>query len=290
LVEPKHPQLSVQNQCQLLGVSRSSYYYEPKEVSEEELTLLRLLDEQYMKTPFYGSRKFTVFLRSMGYEVNRKRVIRLMRQLGLQAIYPKRRTTIFNPEHRVYPYLLKDLSIEKANHVWCTDITYLPIGKGHFYLVVIMDWYSRRVLAWKISNTMDVDFCKRALEEALLNCGTPEIFNSDQGSQFTSKDFTERLQEEKVKISMDGRGRCYDNIFIERLWRSLKYELIYIQEFENGKELTEEVNKWFNWYNKERPHQALDYQTPDEVYRQSLTMSGKLSLENDDPIQSLASS
>jgi putative transposase len=258
-------------------------------VSEEELTLLRLLDEQYMKTPFYGSRKFTVFLRSMGYEVNRKRVIRLMRQLGLQAIYPKRRTTIVNPENRVYPYLLRDLSIERANHVWCTDITYLPTGKGHFYLVAIMDWYSRRVLAWKISNTMDVDFCKRALEEALLNYGKPEIFNSDQGSQFTSKEFTERLQKEKVKISMDGRGRCYDNIFIERLWRSLKYELIYIQEFENGKELTEEVNKWFNWYNKERPHQALDYQTPDEVYRQSLTMTAKLSLENDAPIQSLAS-
>jgi putative transposase len=289
LVEVEHLQLSVQKQCQLLGVSRSSYYYQPKEVSEEELTLLRLLDEQYMKTPFYGSRKFTIFLRSMGYEVNRKRVIRLMRQLGLQAIYPKRRTTIINPEHRVYPYLLRDLSIARANHVWCTDITYLPIGKGHFYLVAIMDWYSRRVLGWKISNTMDVDFCKRALEEALLNYGKPEIFNSDQGSQFTSKDFTERLQKEKVKISMDGRGRCYDNIFIERLWRSLKYELIYIREFENGKELTEQVNKWFNWYNKERPHQALDYQTPDEVYRQSLTMTRRLSLKNDEQVQSLAS-
>lgn len=289
MVEVEHLQLSVQKQCQLLGVSRSSYYYQPKEVAEEELTLLRLLDEQYMKTPFYGSRKFTVFLRSMGYEVNRKRVIRLMRQLGLQAIYPKRRTTIINPEHRVYPYLLRDLSIARANHVWCTDITYLPIGKGHFYLVAIMDWYSRRVLGWKISNTMDVDFCKRALEEALLNYGKPEIFNSDQGSQFTSKEFTERLQKEKVKISMDGRGRCYDNIFIERLWRSLKYELIYIQEFENGKELTEQVNKWFNWYNKERPHQALDYQTPDEVYCQSLTMTRKLSLKNDEQVQSLAS-
>jgi putative transposase len=289
LVEVEHPQLSVQKQCQLLGVNRSSYYYQPKEISEEELTLLRLLDEQYMKTPFYGSRKFTVFLRSQGYEVNRKRVIRLMRQLGLQAIYPKRRTTIVNPEHRVYPYLLRDLSIERANHVWCTDITYLPIGKGHFYLVAIMDWYSRRVLGWKISNTMDVEFCKRALEEALLNYGTPEIFNSDQGSQFTSKEFTEHLQKEKVKISMDGRGRCYDNIFIERLWRSLKYELIYIQEFVDGKELTEEVNKWFNWYNKERPHQALDYQTPDEVYHRSLTMTRNLSLENDAPVQSLAS-
>lgn len=289
MVEPQHPKLSVQKQCQLLGINRSSYYYQPKEVSEEELTLLRLLDEQYMKTPFYGSRKFTVFLRSQGYEVNRKRVIRLMRQLGLQAIYPRQRTTIVNPEHRVYPYLLRDLRIERANHVWCTDITYLPIGKGHFYLVAIMDWYSRRVLGWKISNTMDVDFCKRALEEALLNYGKPEIFNSDQGSQFTSKDFTERLQEEKVKISMDGRGRCYDNIFIERLWRSLKYELIYIQEFANGKELTEKVNKWFNWYNKERPHQALDYQTPDEVYYRSLTMTRKLSLENDAPVQSLAS-
>jgi putative transposase len=270
LVDPKHLQLSLQRQCQILGVSRSSYYYQPKEISEEELKLLRLLDEQYTKTPFYGSRKMTIYLRSIGYEINRKRVIRLMGQLGLQTIYPKKRTTIANREHQVYPYLLRGLSIERANQVWCTDITYLPVGKGHFYLVAIMDWFSRRVLSWGISNTMDVYFCKSALSEALLIYGTPEIFNSDQGSQFTSNEFTECLKQFQIKISMDGRGRCYDNIFIERLWRSLKYELIYLHSFDNGKHLTDEVKKWFNWYNQERLHQALDYQTPDEVYWQSL--------------------
>jgi putative transposase len=228
------------------------------------------MDEQYMKTPFYGSRKYVVFLRSLGYEVNRKRVMRLMKKLGLQAIYPKRRTTVANPEHQVYPYLLRGLAIEKSNQVWCTDITYLPVGKGNFYLVAIMDWFSRKVLSWRISNTMDVYFCKSALEDALLNYGSPEIFNSDQGSQFTSKEFTECLKRVNIQISMDGRGRCHDNIFIERLWRSLKYELIYIQTFNDGKHLTEEVKKWFNWYNGERPHQALEYQTPDEVYRKSL--------------------
>jgi putative transposase len=270
LVDPDHPQLSLQCQCQLLGVSRSSYYYQPKKISEEELKLLRLLDEQYLKTPFYGSRKSTVFLRSMGYQINRKRVIGLMNRLGLQTIYPKKRTTITNREHQVYPYLLKELSIERANQVWCTDITYLPVGKGHFYLVAIMDWFSRKVLSWRISNTMDVYFCQSALEEALLNFGIPEIFNSDQGSQFTSNNFIECLKQFNIKISMDGRGRCYDNIFIERLWRSIKYELIYLYSFDDGKHLTREVKKWFNWYNQKRPHQALDYQTPNEVYWQSL--------------------
>ena len=238
MVDPKHPELCIQRQCELLGISRSSYYYEPKEISSEELMLLRLLDEQYMKTPFYGSRKMTVYLNTLGYEVNRKRVIRLMNQLGVQAIYPKKRTTVRNPEHQIYPYLLRELSIEKANQVWCTDITYLPIEKGHFYLVAIMDWFSRKVLSRRISNTMDVYFCKSALEEALLIYGKPDIFNSDQGSQFTSKEFTGCLKQENIKISMDGRGRCYDNIFIERLWRSLKYELIYIYSFEDGKHLT----------------------------------------------------
>ena len=273
MVDPKHSELCIQRQCELLGISRSSYYYEPKEISSEELTLLRLLDEQYMKTPFYGSRKMTVYLNILGYEVNRKRVIRLMHQLGIQAIYPKKRTTVRNPEHQIYPYLLRELNIEKANQVWCTDITYLPIGKGHFYLIAIMDWFSRKVLSWRISNTMDVYFCKSALEDALSIYGKPDIFNSDQGSQFTSKEFTECLKQENIKISMDGRGRCYDNIFIERLWRSLKYELIYIYSFEDGKHLTEEVKKWFNFYNKERFHQALEYQTPEQVYGQSLNLA-----------------
>jgi putative transposase len=272
LVNPKYPQLGIERQCELLGISRSTYYYEPKEIDGEELTLLRCLDEQYLKTPFYGSRKMTVYLNSLGYTIDRKRVIRLMRKLGLQAIYPKPKTTVLNPEHKIYPYLLRELSIEKSNQVWCTDITYLPVGKGHFYLVAIMDCYSRKVLSWRISNTMDVYFCKSALEEALLNYGKPDIFNSDQGSQFTSRKFTECLKQENIKISMDGRGRYLDNIFIERLWRSLKYELIYIHAFEDGKQLTEEVKKWFNFYNKERFHQALEYQTPEQVYQKSLNL------------------
>ena len=272
MVNPKDCKLSIKKQCELLGISRSSYYYNPQEISEEESKLLRLLDEQYMKTPFYGSRKMTMYLRSLGYKINRKRVMRLMRQLGLQAIYPKPRTSIANKEHEIYPYLLRELNIERANQVWCTDITYLPIGKTHFYLVAIMDWFSRKVMSWSISNTMDVYFCKSALDEALLKYGKPDIFNSDQGSQFTSKKFTDRLKQDKIKISMDGRGRCYDNIFIERLWRSLKYELIYIYEFKDGKELTKEVKKWINWYNEQRYHQALDYQTPDTIYWQNLVI------------------
>jgi putative transposase len=254
-------------------VSRSSYYYQPLPVKEEESLLLRLLDEQYLKTPTYGSRRLTIWLREQGYAINRKRVIRLMQKLGIEAVYPKKRTTIRNRDHQVYPYLLRGLAIVAANQVWCTDITYLPVSRGHFYLVAIMDWYSRKVLAWRISNTMEVDFCLAALEEALLIYGKPEIFNSDQGSQFTANEFTQRLKEADIKISMDGRGRCHDNIFIERLWRSLKYELIYLYSFEKGKHLKEEVKKWFEWYNDERFHQALDYQTPTQVYCQSLKTS-----------------
>jgi putative transposase len=270
MVKPDYPELSIQSQCQLLGISRSSYYYQPQDISDEELRLLRLLDEQYLKTPFYGSRKMTIYLRSLGYAVNRKRVIRLMHQLGLQTIYSKKRTTIPNPDHKTYPYLLRGLDIIHSNQVWCTDITYLPMRKGHFYLVAIMDWYSRKVLSWRISNAMEVDFCLEALSEALLTYEKPEIFNSDQGSQFTANEFTKCLIEAKVKISMDGRGRCYDNIFIERLWRSIKYELIYLHEFNDGKHLKKEVKKWIDWYNVERFHQALDYQTPDVVYWQGL--------------------
>lgn len=273
MVNPRESELSLKEQCQLLGINRSSYYYQKKEPKEEEYVLLRLLDEQYLKTPFYGSRKMTVYLREQGYTVNRKRVIKLMHKLGLQTIYQKKRTSVSNPEHRVYPYLIRDLEINRANQVWCTDITYLPIGKGYYYLVAIMDWYSRRVLSWRISNTMDVKFCCNALEKALKKYGKPEIFNSDQGSQFTSKDFTEILLQAEVKISMDGRGRCFDNIFIERLWRSLKYELIYIYEFEDGQHLNQEVKNWINWYNHERFHQALDYKTPYFVYQQNLSTS-----------------
>ena len=273
MVVTDHPELSISKQCELLQISRSSYYYHSQAVSAEELTLMRLLDEQYLKTPFYGSRRMKVFLNSQGYTVSRKRVQRLMRELGISAVYPKPRLTQRNLEHRVYPYLLRGLSITSSNQVWCTDITYLPVLKGHFYLVAIMDWYSRRVLSWRISNTLDMYFCLDALQESLDLFGLPHIFNSDQGSQFTSNQFTQCLKERDIKISMDGRGRCYDNIFIERLWRSLKYELIYIKEFNNGKHLQEEVNKWFYWYNQSRPHQALDYQTPEQVYRDGLPLA-----------------
>ncbi len=262
----EHPDLSVVRQCQLLGIARSSFYYQPKSQSEEEWTLLRLIDQQYLETPFYGSRRMRVVLRQQGYEVNRKRVQRLMRQLGIEAIYPKPRLSQTHPDHQVYPYLLRNLAVTQANQVWCTDITYLPVLKGHFYLVAIMDWFSRKVLAWRISNTLDVIFCLDALHEAIAAYDLPEIFNSDQGSQFTSNIFTGSLNDVGVQISMDGRGRCYDNIFIERLWRSLKYELIYLTAFEDGIHLNKEVRQWFDWYNQVRPHQALNYRTPDVVY------------------------
>lgn len=259
-------------QCELLGVSRSSLYYEPIAPSKEELEICRLLDQQYLETPFYGSRRMTVWLQKQGLNVNRKRVQRLMRQLGLEALYPKPKLSQKHPEHEVYPYLLRGVSVTRTDQVWSTDITYLPVLHGHYYLIAIMDWYSRKVLSWRVSNTLEVEFCVEALEAALLDYGKPEIFNSDQGSQFTAKAFTGCLKAAEVKISMDGRGRYLDNIFIERLWRSLKYELIYLMAFENGKHLHQEVKKWFDWYNEERSHQSLDYKTPNEVYRNSRLM------------------
>ncbi|MEM9213642.1 MAG: IS3 family transposase [Cyanobacteria bacterium P01_F01_bin.150] len=273
LVMPDHEQLSIVEQCDLLNIARSSLYYRSKGPSEEDLILARLIDEQYMRTPFYGSRRMTVILQKLGYRVNRKRVQRLMRELGIEAIYPKPRLSNMNSEHTVYPYLLKGLAINHSNQVWCTDITYLPVLKGHFYLVAIMDWFSRRVLSWRISNTLDVTFCVDSLEGAIALYGTPEIFNSDQGSQFTSSQFTDILKAKDVKISMDGKGRCYDNIFIERLWRSVKYELIYIKSFDDGVHLIKEVDEWFRWYNNERPHQSLDYRTPGIVYQEKLEKS-----------------
>lgn len=256
-------------QCELLGISRASLYYQPVGPSDEELTLLRLLDEQYLKTPFYGSRRMVAHLAQQGYQVNRKRVQRLMHQLGLQAVYPKPKLSKRHPEHKVYPYLLRGVEIASVNQVWSTDITYLPVIKGHFYLVAVMDWFSRKVLSWQVSNTMDGTFCVEALEDALLQYQKPMIFNSDQGAQFTANAFTGVLKKAEVAISMDGRGRCYDNIFIERLWRSLKYELIYLKAFDDGQHLAQEVNSWFRWYNRQRPHQSLNYQTPDEMYYES---------------------
>jgi putative transposase len=261
-----HPTLSLVRQCQLLGIGRSSFYYESQVSSDEELRILKLLDEQYLKTPCYGSRKMLQFLREQGYPVNRKRVQRLMRKLGIEAIYCKPHLSLPHPEHRVYPYLLRNLAINRANQVWSTDITYLPVLRGHFYLVAVMDWWSRKVLSWRISNSLDVAFCIEALQAALAEYGSPEIFNSDQGSQFTSIEFTDCLRAAEVSISMDGRGRYQDNIFIERLWRSIKYELIYLNEFKNGMELQSKVRQWMDWYNEERYHQALDYKTPNQVY------------------------
>lgn len=266
LVNEQHPSLSLVRQCQLLGISRSSLYYQPVGPSEEDLTLLRLIDEQYLKTPFYGSRRMMVHLRQLGYSVNRKRVQRLMRQLGLQAVYPKPKLSQPHPGHKVYPYLLRGVEIERVNQVWSTDITYLPVLRGHFYLVAVMDWFSRKVLSWRISNTMDGQFCIAALEDALATFTRPSIFNSDQGAQFTANAFTDCLRQAEVEISMDGRGRCHDNIFIERLWRSVKWELIYLKTFDDGRQLSREVTDWFHWYNRQRPHQSLNYRTPDEIY------------------------
>lgn len=227
---------------------------------------MQKIDEQYLKTPSYGSRSMRTHLRRSGYKVNRKRIQRLMRIMGLEAIYPKPKTSRPHPEHRVYPYLLRDLTIDRPNQVWSTDITYVPLNRGFMYLVAIMDWHSRKVLSWRISNTLETDFCIEALEEAIERHGVPEIFNTDQGSQFTSKKFTGLLESHGIKISMDGRGRCLDNIFIERLWWTLKYHYLYLHAFNNGSELRRGLRKWFEYYNSERFHQSLDDLTPDEVY------------------------
>ncbi len=227
---------------------------------------MRLIDEQYLKTPFYGSRRMCTFLWGLGYKINRKRVRRLMRQMGLEAIYPKPRTSLPGQGHKVYPYLLKGLHISRPNQVWATDLTYIPLERGFMYLVAIMDWHSRRVLAWRLSNTMDADFCIDALEEALDRYGAPEIFNSDRGSQFTSDAFTGVLKEQGVQISMDGKGCYWDNIFVERLWRSVKYECVYLKAFDNASQLKDELRKYFQLHNLERPHQGLFDNTPDQVY------------------------
>lgn len=231
---------------------------------------MRLIDEQYLRAPCWGSRSMRNHLRRLGYKVNRKRVQRLMRIMGLEAVYPKPRTSRPHPGHKVYPYLLRGLVIDRPNQVWTTDITYIPMKRGFMYLAAVMDWYSRKVLSWRVSNTLDTDFCIEAVEEAIGRYGTPGIFNTDQGSQFTSQAFTGLLQDNDINISMDGRGRVQDNIFIERLWWTLKYQYIYLWSFDNGTELREGLQHWFSFYNQERFHQALDAQTPDEVYFDTL--------------------
>src|ERR687895_37788 len=265
MIELYHPRLSIRRQCELVGLNRSSVYYQPACASPENLHLMRLMDEQYLKTPFYGSRRMTAWLTLQGLAVNRKRVQRLMRLMGLEAIYPRPRTSLTHPSHKIYPYLLRDLAIIHPHQVWSTDITYIPMPQGFLYLVAIMDWYSRCVLSWQLSNTLEVDFCIEVLEEALRN-GQPEIFNTDQGAQFTSQAFTGLLEQHGVRVSMDGKGRYTDNLFIERLWRSPKYEEVYLKAYAGGREARAGIGGYFDFFNLERPHQALGYQTPAEVF------------------------
>jgi putative transposase len=267
MIELNHPRLSVRRQCELMGLSRSSVYYQPACETAENLHLMRRMDEQYLKTPFYGSRRMTVWLNRQGCAGNRKRVQRLMRLMGLEAIYPRPRTSIVNPSHKIYPYLLRDLAIIHPHQVWSTDITYIPMPQGFMYLVAILDWYSRYVLSWRLSNTLDGSFCLEALEEALA-LGKPRIFNSDQGVQFTSLEFTGRLETAGIAISMDGRGRALDNVFVERLWRSVKYEDVYIKDYGSVVELETGLTEYFQLYNYHRPHQSLNYQTPAWVHFQ----------------------
>ena len=255
-------------QCELVGLARSSYYYQPIPESEENLLLMRLLDEQYTRTPFYGIKKMTAWLRTQGQEVNHKRVARLLRQMGLTAIYPAARLSQPGEQNVRYPYLLRGLSIDHVNQVWSTDITYIRLQRGFLYLVAIMDWFSRYVLAWRTSITLETAFCLEALDQAFEGA-RPEIFNTDQGSQFTSMDFTGRLQAAGVRISWDGRGRALDNIFVERLWRSVKYEEVYLKEYQSISDAERGLSKYFQFYNQDRLHQALDYQTPVQVYYRS---------------------
>ena len=266
MIQRDQPGLSLSRQCEILSISRSSFYYAPKGESTENLALMRCIDELFLKYPFYGSRQMARQLRRAGVCTGRHRVRRLMRLMGLTAIYQAPRTSDPHPAHRIYPYLLRGMTIDRPNQVWCSDITYIPVQRGFLYLVAIMDWATRHVLAWRLSNTMDVRFCVEALNEALARYGKPEIFNTDQGSQFTSFEFTGLLKAAEVTISMDGRGRCMDNIFIERLWRSLKYEAVYLHELADGFKAERVIGDWINFYNTERPHSLHDGQTPVEAY------------------------
>ena len=268
MVDWDHGAISVRRQCELLGVNRASLYYTPLGESEENLQIMRWIDEQYTKTPFFGSRRMEVWLREKKeQEVNRKRIIRLMQLMGLEAVYPKPKLSQPGEDHKIYPYLLKNVDVERVNQVWSTDITYIRMAQGFCYLVAVMDWHSRFVLSWSLSLTMEMEFCLEALTGALRRT-QPEIFNSDQGSQFTSERFTGELLKRGISISMNGRGRCFDNIFIERLWRSLKYEEVYLKDYQRMGEARASIDQWFNFYNHERPHQSLGYRTPAAVYKE----------------------
>jgi putative transposase len=266
LVDRTDHQMSIVTQCRLLRVARSTLYYRPAPASEDDLRLMRRIDEQYLATPFYGSRRMVAFLRREGCAVNRKRVRRLMRLMGIEAIYQRPNTSRRHPDHKVYPYLLRGLAIERPNQVWCADITYIPMAKGFVYLVAVMDWFSRRVLAWRLSIGMETAFCVEALQEALDRYGPPDVFNTDQGVQFTSAAFLAELEAKGVRISMDGKGRFLDNIFIERLWRSLKYEDVFIKAYTLVAEARSGIGAWFAFYNDRRLHQALGYRTPREIF------------------------
>ena len=265
MVERQHPWLSLVRQCRLLGISRSGLYYQPKGVSEEDLALMELIDRQYLVTPFYGSRKIAAWLKSQGQKVNRKHARRLMRVMGLKAIYRRPKTSKAAPGHRVYPYLLCGMKITRPNQVWAADITYIPMARGFLYLVAIIDWYSRYVLSWRLSNTLDAGFCVEALEEALKK-GRPEIFNTDQGNQFTGQAFTGLLENHGIRVSMDGKGSYSDNLFIERLWRTVKYEEVYLKAYQDGKEARINLGEYFRFYNIERLHQALGYRSPAQAF------------------------
>jgi len=266
MIARPHPDFSIIEQCALLKVPRSTLYYKPRPVSDEELKLMRRIDEIYTKWPFYGSRRLVAELCGEGHVVNRERVRRLMRLMGIEAIYQKPNTSRKHPNHKIYPYLLKNLTIDRPNQVWCADITYIPMAKGWVYLVAVMDWFSRRVLAWQLSITMETDFCVEALQEAIALYGKPDIFNTDQGVQFTAASFIETLAAQGVQISMDGKGRFLDNIFIERLWRSLKYEEVFIHAYATVAEARRSIGTWLSFYNDVRKHQALGYLTPSQIF------------------------
>lgn len=265
LVDSGGESLSIRRQCELLGLNRSNLYYEPRPVPQEQLVLMRRIDEIFMEYPFYGSRRITVSLKNEGWLIGRERVRRLMGQMGMIAIYPKPNLSRKHPQHKIYPYLLSGVEIEGPIQVWSADITYIGIRRGFFYLVAIIDWFSRYVLSWRLSNSLEAAFCIEALEEALEK-GRPVIFNTDQGSQFTSNDFTGFLLDKGIKVSMDGRGRVFDNIFVERLWRSVKYEEVYLKDYQTGWEAKEGLKNYFDFYNHKRPHQSLSYKTPHEVH------------------------
>ncbi len=268
MIEPCHPKLSVRRQCELLGLNRSTLYYEPAPETPEKLAMMRLIDEEYTRHPFKGSRRIAEWLSEQrGEEVNRKRVQRLMGLMGLEAIYPKRKLSTPDSSYRVYPYLLRGVKVVRPDQVWSTDITYIGLPSGFMYLAAVIDWYSRYVLTWRLSNTLDGSFCLDMLEEA-LSLGRPEVFNTDQGSQFTAVAWTSRLEAAGVKVSMDGKGRCLDNVFVERLWRTVKYEDIYLRCYETVPALQGGLGRYFPFYNEQRHHQSLDYRTPAEVYRE----------------------